>query len=132
MSAWPENTSRSTESTTTLVRDTKLRAGLWEIFSAADLVFSAAETWPDPATDSSALLHPGNRCSKGHALGCECSHTSSRAVSHPRSRHKEKSHSVWELPLCHLLDTCLSPFPAQEAGWPPPEQPAQGRRSKLE
>lgn len=78
---------------------------------------------------------PGNRCPKGHALCCEtleCGHTSSRAVSHPRTDgHRVRSHSVWELPLCHLLNTHRSPFPAQEAGWPRPEQPAQARCSRL-
>lgn len=107
MSALPEYTS-STQYLTALVRDTKLCAELWEIFSVVDFVFSAAETWSDPSTDSRVSLHPGNRCPKGHALGCETlesGHTSSGAVSRPRGRR--------EVTLCHLLNTCLSPSPAQ-------------------
>lgn len=42
---------------TTLVRNTRLPPELWEIFSAADLVFSAAETQPDCSTDSGRQCH---------------------------------------------------------------------------
>lgn len=48
-----------------------------------------------------------------------------------KDRRRVRRHSVWELLLCHLLNTNLSPFPAQEAGWPRPEQPAQARCSRL-